>query len=660
MKRRLRAGQSQHNALAADLAATRAALDEIRQRLDEVLHRVRHVDSRIHDVETEIERREMRDHQRLRSLSASTAALAEQLSNIDPPTPPEDTLVSVIMPTYQRADMIGEALASVSNQRYRRWECVIVDDGSTDGTNDVVKPWLDDPRVHYIEQDHRGVAAARNNGLRHCTGEIVAYLDTDNVFLPTYLARVVDAYLRHPAREWSVAAQVLDADWLGLAGVRDTFVNLDSMRRANFVDVNALAHRRDVLGGCDLFDESLLRLADWDLALRLAESTPPLRIPAAGSIYRSGHSGRISDTEPFGPYVQRVRDRHRKPPATGLRVLMAEWHFPQITETYVRTKIDGLRRLGAEVEVWAEEGHVAVPYETDVPVAHGPIAEVIERFEPHVVLTHWTNKAQEFRDLVADRTTLYAVQTHGFEFNPGTIASLLETPNVVVHTFPHFVDPSWADHPRVAVNVSAFDPELFPPAADKDRRLVVRTSAGLQSKDLATFLETAKRCPDHRFVLVVGHVLFGEEQTEAVIAERDALGSPCEILVDLPHADAAALVGKAGIYLHTHGTQSPMGMSISISEALATGCFVIARDLPGVAGYLGGTGAMYAGDTVEMRADRAAAHIHATEGWTDGQWRRQWKDSVDWAYQRYSCTEVVGDMLRAWKRAEPELPIVDG
>lgn len=95
----------------------------------------------------------------------------------------EPGLLSVVIPTFQRRDRLAEAIASVLSQTHHRLEVIVVDDGSTDGTGAMVRA-LEDPRIRYVRQENRGVAAARNRGLRECRGEFVALLDSDDTWLP--------------------------------------------------------------------------------------------------------------------------------------------------------------------------------------------------------------------------------------------------------------------------------------------------------------------------------------------------------------------------------------------------------------------------------------------------------------------------------------------
>ena len=97
-------------------------------------------------------------------------------------------LVSIIIPTYNRADLIGETLESVETQTWDDWECVVVDDGSTDHLESVVEEYrLRDSRFRYVRQPKSGKCAAMTRGMAETTGEFVALLDSDDVWLPGFL-----------------------------------------------------------------------------------------------------------------------------------------------------------------------------------------------------------------------------------------------------------------------------------------------------------------------------------------------------------------------------------------------------------------------------------------------------------------------------------------
>lgn len=103
--------------------------------------------------------------------------------------------VSVLIPTYNRAEYLGEAIESVLAQTYRDFEIVVVDDGSTDNTSELVRRY---PCVQYVYQDHAGIPQARNRALAEAKGELIAWLDSDDLYAPKKLEKQVRYVLDHP------------------------------------------------------------------------------------------------------------------------------------------------------------------------------------------------------------------------------------------------------------------------------------------------------------------------------------------------------------------------------------------------------------------------------------------------------------------------------
>src|SRR5262249_4967223 len=110
-------------------------------------------------------------------------------------------LVSVILPTYNRADTIPRAIESVRNQTLQDWELLVVDDGSTDNTAELVTAlYASDPRVKLIRQENQGVSGARNTGMRASAGKYLAFIDSDDEFLPHHL-ELGSAFLETHSKE---------------------------------------------------------------------------------------------------------------------------------------------------------------------------------------------------------------------------------------------------------------------------------------------------------------------------------------------------------------------------------------------------------------------------------------------------------------------------
>ncbi len=112
-------------------------------------------------------------------------------------TKDDQPLVSIIIPLFDAQLFIAQTLQSARDQTYKTLEIIVVDDGSTDGSGAIVRA-VDDPRLTYIRQDNAGVSAARNTGLKAARGEIIAFLDSDDLWEPTKIARHVDHLMSDP------------------------------------------------------------------------------------------------------------------------------------------------------------------------------------------------------------------------------------------------------------------------------------------------------------------------------------------------------------------------------------------------------------------------------------------------------------------------------
>ena len=188
---------------------------------------------------------------------------------------------------------------------------------------------------------------------------------------------------------------------------------------------------------------------------------------------------------------------------------------------------------------------------------------------------------------------------------------------------------------------SAFHGDLYYPGK-KDPRLVVRTGAALQNKDLESFFPVAKQCPDHQFVLVLGRALDAESYVEKYIEHNRSLGSPVDLRVNVDAVEVSALVREAGIYLHGYAFGKPFGMPVGICEAMATGAYVNARRCEGIDTYLGGVGALY--DT----PDEAVERIKETLTWGEQVWRRVQRETTEHAYEHHADIQTLQPILDDW------------
>lgn len=195
-------------------------------------------------------------------------------------------IVSVIIATHDYARYLPEALASVHAQTFTEWECVVLDDGSTDATPSVLRTWeASDPRFRSARESHRGVAAARNQALTMSRGRFIQFLDADDLLSAAKLERDVAAFGQNavdivygPARYFDDGDPHRELrDWWRSDRV-DGFRPIsgsgsDALGRlieANVMTTAAPLVRKSVLDEVGAFDERLKRLEDWDLWFRCA------------------------------------------------------------------------------------------------------------------------------------------------------------------------------------------------------------------------------------------------------------------------------------------------------------------------------------------------------------------------------------------------------
>jgi len=183
------------------------------------------------------------------------------------------TKVSVIIPAYNQAQYLSDAVNSVLDGTYSDLEIIIVDDGSTDNTPIIVKRFTD-PRVRYIYQENRGLAGARNTGIRNTTGQYIAYLDSDDLFTPKKL-EILTSKLDTEPEFGLVAGQniLIGDDGTELDEIFDTPLPGDGAKLllGNPITVGSVLLRREWQEKAGFFDESLRSYEDWDMWLRLAK-----------------------------------------------------------------------------------------------------------------------------------------------------------------------------------------------------------------------------------------------------------------------------------------------------------------------------------------------------------------------------------------------------
>ncbi|MBI2604804.1 MAG: glycosyltransferase [Deltaproteobacteria bacterium] len=209
-------------------------------------------------------------------------------------------LVSVVIPTYNRRAYIANTVRSVLNQTFGDFEVLVSDDGSTDGTEDVMAE-ITDPRVKYVKRPHAGrPAIVRNHAIRRAQGKYVAFLDSDDLWIPRKLELQVEMARRNPDAGivYALSRNFSVQDWKGITSpyrFKRAGEVYHYLLFYNFISIPTVFVPRKVLDDVGLFDEDakFRAVEDYELWLRIAAKYPVAFHDGVVAYYRL-HSANIS------------------------------------------------------------------------------------------------------------------------------------------------------------------------------------------------------------------------------------------------------------------------------------------------------------------------------------------------------------------------------
>lgn len=202
-------------------------------------------------------------------------------------------LVSIIMPSYNTSRFIAETIESVIAQTYTNWELIIVDDCSTDNTDDVVRPYLFDERICYIKNEkNSGAAVSRNRALREAKGKWIAFLDSDDLWLPEKLERQLN-FMNDNGYSFTYTDYriQLNGEWLPFIYYGPDVVNKRKMKDYCYFSTITVIYDRERAGLIQI--EPIKKNNDYAMWLQIIEKVPCYRFPECLSYYIK-HDGSIS------------------------------------------------------------------------------------------------------------------------------------------------------------------------------------------------------------------------------------------------------------------------------------------------------------------------------------------------------------------------------
>lgn len=202
--------------------------------------------------------------------------------------------VSIIVPCYNQAEYLGETLNSVINQSYPNWECIIVNDGSSDNSEQIALEYCKkDNRFKYLFQSNQGPSTARNNGIAQTSGEFILPLDGDDIIGETYIEKCVKHFQSHPQTKLVYCKAQLFGAEQGAWELPD--YNYESFIWSNSIFCSAMFCRTDFNNTSGYNPNMRYGLEDWDLWLSLLHKHDIVcQIPEVLFFYRKRNGSRDS------------------------------------------------------------------------------------------------------------------------------------------------------------------------------------------------------------------------------------------------------------------------------------------------------------------------------------------------------------------------------
>ena len=228
-----------------------------------------------------------------------------------PKTENKNPLVSVIIPTYNRGWILKEAIDSVLSQDFDDIELIVVDDGSTDNTINILDAYALD--IIVLRQDNRGVSAARNAGISCASGQLIAFLDSDDLWLPGKMSRQVEFFNSNPD------ALICQTEELWIRNGRRVNPKKRHQKFSGMifkhclplciVSPSAVMMKKSLFDKTGRFDESLPACEDYDLWLRVSRKYPVFLIDTPLIVKRGGHGDQLSKMPQLDKYRIRALEK---------------------------------------------------------------------------------------------------------------------------------------------------------------------------------------------------------------------------------------------------------------------------------------------------------------------------------------------------------------
>ena len=251
-------------------------------------------------------------------------------------------LISIIIPTFNRAALLPRAIDSVLRQTHRAIEVIVIDDGSTDNSAQIAATY--GKKIRYLRQSNTGASAARNRGIHEASGTLIAFLDSDDTWHPEKLSRQAALFTTPAIGAVHCAIRVEPADRAETKGIYypGDKLSLHEVLALRIPWPTAMMVRRDVLVEIGGFDETLVASEDWELCIRIAQKYILVGIPEVLCDYQEGTPGHLSGVRSRFSMECRIQRKYRDLLARrcpdcersldSAWKIQRDWHFAQLCD----------------------------------------------------------------------------------------------------------------------------------------------------------------------------------------------------------------------------------------------------------------------------------------------------------------------------------------
>ncbi len=252
-------------------------------------------------------------------------------------------LVSIVMPSYNTARYIEETIKSVLGQTYPFWELIIVDDCSTDSTDEVVKQFLSDERIKYLKNEkNSGAAVSRNYALRMAKGKWIAFLDSDDLWEPQKLETQIEFMKKNDYKFTCTDYRIqLNGKWLPYIYTSPNKITEFKMKNYCYFSTITVMYDREYIGLIQI--ENVKKNNDYAMWLKIIKKAPCYRLPVSLSSYIK-HEGSISS----GGKMKLIKHHYilwriaeKKNPVSASFLTLRNLFFGVIKKLKYREKIGG-------------------------------------------------------------------------------------------------------------------------------------------------------------------------------------------------------------------------------------------------------------------------------------------------------------------------------